>query len=147
MAERDISSLSIGSFKKIAEALGLPLMAFFNDGSSEHGVVVRKNQRKRLIPRGTGIVYELLSPNMSCNIELIYNIYEEGATTGPQLYTHKGEEVGVVLSGTMQVTIASEKYILEEGDSIYFDSNLPHCYSNIGKGRLTALWAISPPSF
>ncbi len=146
-AERDISNLSISSLKKIADALGVPLIAFFSEGVSEAGAVVRRDQRKKLIPRGTGIVYELLSPNMHCAIELIYNIYEPGATTGPQLYTHEGEEVGVVLSGTMEVTIGVEKYVLEEGDSIYFSSTIPHSYKNVGKTRLIAIWAISPPSF
>ncbi|HNZ08470.1 MAG TPA: XRE family transcriptional regulator [Bacillota bacterium] len=146
-AERDISSLSIGSLKKIADVLGVPLVAFFKDGDPEPGMVVRHDQRKKLIPRGTGIIYELLSPSMDCNIELIFNHYEEGATTGPQFYTHKGEEVGIVLSGIMEVTVGSEKYTLYEGDSIYFDSTIPHCYKNVGKGKLTAVWAISPPSF
>jgi transcriptional regulator with XRE-family HTH domain len=145
--ERDLASPSIGSIKKIADALGVPLAAFFNDEMPQTSPVVRKNQRKKLIPPGSGVVYELLTPNLSCAMEIIFNVFDEGATTGPEPFVHKGEEGGIVLEGQMEVTLAGRTHLLEEGDSIYFDSSIPHSYRNAGKGKLIAVWAITPPSF
>lgn len=42
------------------------------------------------------------------------------------LNTHTGQEFNLILEGTMQLHIAGSKIILEQGDSIYFDSSKPH---------------------
>ena len=42
------------------------------------------------------------------------------------LTTHKGQECDIILKGTLAIQIGSHKEILKEGDSIYFDSSIPH---------------------
>lgn len=42
------------------------------------------------------------------------------------LNTHAGQEFNLVLEGTMQLQIGGNEIILNEGDSIYFDSTKPH---------------------
>lgn len=144
--ERDLANPSISSLKEIANALEVPLGAFFENYTQATSPVVRKNERKKLIPNDK-ITYELLSRDMSGKMELIYNIFEEGASTGDEMYAHAGEEGGLVIQGTMEVTIGTDVYTLNEGDSIYFKADIPHRYRNIGKGKLIAIWAITPPSF
>jgi len=144
--ERDLANPSISSLKRIANALGVSLGSLVEDSSPERAPVVRRKERKKLIPNDK-ITYELLSPNLAVKMELIHIIFEENASTGDELYSHPGEEGGVVLQGTMEVTVGTEIYVLEEGDSIYFNAETPHRYRNIGSGKLTGVWAITPPSF
>jgi len=40
---------------------------------------------------------------------------------------HPGQEFHYVLEGTLQVTLGRREVVLEAGDSLYFDSNVPHC--------------------
>ena len=40
--------------------------------------------------------------------------------------THKGQEFDLVLSGSLKVQVGDHTEILEEGDSIYYNSSLPH---------------------
>ena len=47
----------------------------------------------------------------------------------------------------MKGIIGDEVVVLEEGDSIYIDSSIPHHWENIGEGDMRAIWAITPPSF
>jgi len=47
-------------------------------------------------------------------------------TKDPQLVSHKGQEFNYCLEGKMKVIIGSEEYILEPGESLYFNSILPH---------------------
>ena len=42
---------------------------------------------------------------------------------------------------------ASGEYILEAGDSIYFNSTIPHKYVNIGEEPCVSIWAMTPPDF
>ena len=44
----------------------------------------------------------------------------------PELVSHKGQEFNFCLEGRMQVIIGKESFIMEPGDSLYFNSTLPH---------------------
>ncbi|MAF33151.1 MAG: hypothetical protein CL941_04225 [Desulfobacter sp.] len=52
-----------------------------------------------------------------------------------------------MLKGKLQGFIGDQVVVLEEGDSIYFDSSIPHRWDNMGEGEMKAIWAITPPSF
>ncbi|MEF3254037.1 MAG: cupin domain-containing protein [Deferribacterales bacterium] len=48
-----------------------------------------------------------------------------------EVSSHKGEEFHYVLSGTVKTVVGDEEFILEEGDTLYFDSSLPHSINSI----------------
>jgi quercetin dioxygenase-like cupin family protein len=73
-------------------------------------------------------------------------VIEPGGNTNGVLQ-HKGEEVGYVVEGQLELTINSEVRLLNAGDSFYFPSNLPHAYRNPGKTRLRVVWINTPPTF
>ena len=151
--ERSKISPTIATLKKIAQALDHPLGFFFESQPEKrpHPVmkqspVVHKHQRKILSPC-KGITQQLLNPDMSGPIEFIYNIYEPGASTGPDQYNHPGSECGLVLEGELIVTVDEDEYHLKEGDSITFSSTEPHSLYNPGKVQCIALWVNTPPWF
>ena len=146
---------TIATLKKIAAALARPLGDFFNSPLSEGAPaadtvpvspVVHRDQRKLLSP-GKGVVFQLLNPDMSGPIEFIYNIYEPGAGTGVEQYSHPGSECGLILEGELLVAIRDKSYLLKEGDSITFSSSEPHSKQNPGKTRCVCVWANHPPWF
>ena len=53
-------------------------------------------------------------------------IVEPGMRYEENLYNHDGEEFLFILEGEVEMIVGNEKYILEEGDSIYFDSTKKH---------------------
>ena len=44
----------------------------------------------------------------------------------PELVTHKGQDFNYVLEGKVTVRFGDHKFVLNEGDSIYFDPKVPH---------------------
>ena len=50
----------------------------------------------------------------------------------PVLHGHEGQEFNYVISGKMKLFIGDISYELEEGDSVYFDSSIPHAEQVIG---------------
>ena len=72
---------------------------------------------------------------------------EPGAESGPDFYTHDGEEAGVVMEGALELWVGEHHYRLNEGDSFGFASTTPHRYRNPGTVRTTIIWALTPPSF
>jgi transcriptional regulator with XRE-family HTH domain len=153
--ERNLVNPSISTLKKIGDALDVPIGILFEElGSKEEtnefsvnkSPVVHENQRKMLSPNN-GVIFYLLNPDMSGDIEFILDIFEPGATTGEELYSHPGEECGLILEGELEVQLEDKKYLLKKGDSITFKSTILHKKTNTGKSKSISIWANSPPWF
>jgi quercetin dioxygenase-like cupin family protein/DNA-binding XRE family transcriptional regulator len=157
--ERELVFPSVVALQKIAKGLNLHVADFFDEGneirngnaqndSAKYGPqIVRKNSRKGLVYAGTNVTYQLLTPDLKRNIELLLISALPGSESGEDNFVHEGEECGVVLQGRMEYWIDGTTILLEEGDSVYFRSNLPHRWRNAGDKELIAIWAITPPSF
>jgi transcriptional regulator with XRE-family HTH domain len=155
--ERNVSIPTVTNLMKIAEALNtnigdlVPQQEEDSQPSSPKRLakrppvgVVRKGERKKiLLP--TGSSYELLSPDLQHKLEFIYIYHPVGKTT--KIPSHEGEECGLVLEGTYKGIIGGQETILEPGDSIYYDSTIPHTWEAIGDKDVKAIWVITPPSF
>jgi transcriptional regulator with XRE-family HTH domain len=108
--------------------------------------VVRRDARKTLGYVGAAGQIELLTPDLQRQLEVI--LTEELPGSASELYSHAGEEFGLVLEGRYEVTVADQAYLLEEGDSISFPSAIPHKTRALGEdGPTRTLWVITPPSF
>jgi transcriptional regulator with XRE-family HTH domain len=103
--------------------------------------------KSKFLSPSPGIRFYLLNPNLSGPIELIYNEYDPGTSTGPALYTHPGSECGLILSGELVIQIKDATYVLKEGDSITFNSSDPHSKRNDSDRMCTCIWANTPPWF
>lgn len=145
--ERDKICPSVYSVWEISKALNVSIGYFFNDHQTNNNPVVRKDERKKLVLGNSSAIYELLSPNLSGKIEFLRIVIEPGECTDQKQISHEGEECGIVLQGKLLVKWGDEEYILNEGDSIYFASTVPHRYINIGDVTSISIWAMTPPSF
>jgi transcriptional regulator with XRE-family HTH domain len=148
--ERNLLNPSVGTVKRIAVALDLPagkLMFASESAASRITVaVLRKGQRKTVSFPQSSISYELLTPDLRRRASLLWLTAESGAESGATM-THEGEDVVVVLKGRLDVEVGGTWYELAAGDSIYFNSELPHRWSNRGKVTAEAIWVSAPPSF
>jgi transcriptional regulator with XRE-family HTH domain len=144
--ERDQASPTLGTIKALATALGTTIGQLFPPATVPGRVVVRPGDRKRMSPR-RGITYELLTPDLSGQIEFILSVYEPGASTGDTGFAYPAEQCGLVIEGTAEVHLNETVHRLRAGDSIRFDCSIPHRIVNVGRDKLRCLWAITPPTF
>jgi transcriptional regulator with XRE-family HTH domain len=121
------------------------LQAAGDGAAPEQGVepVVRPAERKR-IQLDSGVRWERLTRFPDPNVDFLYVVYEPGgASCDPGLLMrHSGREYGHVLSGTLEVTVAFETYVLNAGDAISFDSTVPHRLATIGDEPVHAIWFV-----
>ena len=89
--------------------------------------------------------YELLSPDLRRAMEVIMVELEPGQVSAARPVTHRGEECATVLQGIARVEVGDEQFDLEEGDTIYFESDVPHRVINPGTIRMCMISAITPP--
>lgn len=144
--ERDLAEPSITSLRKIADALNVPIFYFLMD-PHDHSPVVRRSERKVLNFPRSHLTFELLSPDLNRQMEVIMARLDPGTSTSEKPLPHPGEECVVVLEGKMVITIGDEEYVLEQGDSIYYFSGIPHKITSIGQKPLVFISAITPPAF
>jgi transcriptional regulator with XRE-family HTH domain len=149
--ERGISSPSIRSLRQISDALGVPPTRFFHDGEhppiEEMDKIVRRHARRMLMLPANGVSKQLLTPGCAGLLELMLVIIEPGGSSGPEHYTHKGEEAGVVLTGAMELWIDGRSHLLKEGDSFRFKSTTPHRFASASESRTEVLWVVTPPLY
>jgi quercetin dioxygenase-like cupin family protein len=63
------------------------------------------------------------------------------------VYTHEGEEFGIVLQGEMELLLDDKVYIVGENESFYFSSQIPHNWNNKSDRDAVLIWVITPPTF
>lgn len=144
--ERNQTEPSITSLRKVSEALDVAVFHFFIDEHNNNSVV-RKNQRQMIKFPDSHLVYELLSPDLNRQMEMFFATLEVGASTCEEPLSHKGEEVILVLKGSMDIQIGNETHSLNEGDSIYYFASVPHRIENTGDRDLEFVSTITPPRF
>lgn len=144
--ERDKANPSISVLKRIGNALQINFRDLLAD--DERSLVVRKDERKPLVQsEGSRISWYALSQGNSNKMGPLWGVLEEGGVSGEIGVGHsEGEEFTFVVSGRLEIIVGNDRYILEEGDSIYYDATIPHRYKNIWKGE-TILLSVSTPPF
>jgi transcriptional regulator with XRE-family HTH domain len=156
--ERGQSRPSVSTLFALAQALDVPVDAFFRDADAppaagsrqeppqEHGeqrYLVRRDERAVIEIEG-GVRWERLTPEALDDVEFMELVYAPGAESHPTLYRHPGMEMVLLLSGRMSIFVAFERYDLEPGDSICFPSTIPHRYVNPGEETARGVTAILP---
>jgi transcriptional regulator with XRE-family HTH domain len=111
--------------------------------SSSAGPVQRAGNRKH-IRLASGVTWERLTTASDPDLDFIYVVYEVGGASSPAsaFQRHSGHEWGYVLSGTLSVTIGFDEYQLGPGDSVSFDSMVPHRLANLGEDPVHGIWFV-----
>ena len=145
--EREVTSPSIASVQRIARGLNLAIAELFTE-EAPHGRVVRRGERRQIAYPGLRAIDEFLTSDMTARLQVILSTIEPGGGTGEEPYAHESdEEVVIVLSGQLELWVADEHHMLEEGDSIAYSSRLPHRNVNSSDRPALVLFCLTPPSF
>lgn len=145
--EQNSANPSIDTLRKIAFALEIPIVLLFDESDNSNEFVLHKQQRKKLQVPESNIVYELLTPDLTGKIEFLWIEIKPGLQKNPIEFSHEGEECLVIIEGQLLVWINEKEFVLDPGDSIYFDSNQPHRIANPGNVTTIFISANTPPSF
>lgn len=144
LLERGHTSPTVSTLQKLAVALDVDINAFF-EPCSHANVVHRKASQSpdltlshgSLSDLGAGMADQLATP-------LVLHL-KHGARSGPSL-SHDGQVFVYCLSGQLSYTVDEQTFVLEPGDSLLFDGQLPHCWESTGDEGAEALFVLSMPS-
>jgi transcriptional regulator with XRE-family HTH domain len=105
---------------------------------------VQRGGSRRAIELESGVRWERLTAWNDPDVEFLHTTYEVGGASSPDgtLVRHNGREFGIVISGRLGVTVGFEDHVLEPGDSISFESSIPHRLHNDGDEAVRAIWVV-----
>ena len=141
---------SLAPLIKIARALGVRLGTFLDDQPNEEGpVVCRKGEADDTISFSNNasdarhhMHYQSLSRAKSDrHMDPFIIDIDESGNNEFSLSAHEGEEFIMVLKGKLEVEYGKKKYLLDEGDTIYYDSIVPH-HVHAYEGKAARILAV-----
>ena len=109
-----------------------------------HGDPVQRAVTRTAIDLESGVRWERLTATADPSVDFLYVIYDVGGSSSrdDKFIRHAGREYGLVLSGTLEVTVGFERYELGPGDSISFDSTIPHRLRTVGDEPVHGVWFV-----
>lgn len=148
--ENNIAAPPIATLLKISKALGVNIGYFFQDAPSDHRIaVVRRDERKKAMRRShqeadnVGYMYESLAYTMiEKHMEPFLVEIEPRSEKDLIFYNHRGEEFLYVLEGEVEFRCTDRIISLGHGNSIYFDSSLPHALRALNRKSGKALAVV-----
>jgi transcriptional regulator with XRE-family HTH domain len=104
--------------------------------------LVNRADERRVIELESGVRWERMTAWDEPDVEFMIAVYGVGGSSSAdgKLMRHSGREFGLVLSGTLHVTVGFDDHVLAPGDSITFQSMIPHRLRNDGDVEVRAIW-------
>jgi len=130
--ENGLVSSPVSTLTRIASALGVGPGYFFQaDASERRAVLIRKDERKIIVGRGSklGHYYQSLAFGLSFDKDFepyLMNIEEKKIDPSENIFRHPGHELLFMLEGEMDYRHDDQIYHLSPGDSLFFDGTIEH---------------------
>ncbi len=132
--ESDQSQPSLAPIIKIARALGVRLGTFLDDFEDLGPVLCRKDEHSKGVSFSSETsgehnhldFFPLAATKTGRHMEPFIIDIDSASSNDYQLSSHEGEEFLYVMEGEIEVTYGKTNYLLNAGDSLYYDSIVEH---------------------
>lgn len=140
---------SVPSLKKIADALNTSIGSLVGENEDSFSEpVVRRGERRIISDSASSMTIDFLSSTHPDKLmEPMLFTLSKKTTMSESRYQHYGQEFVLVIRGRIEVVLHDRRYILEQGDSIYFNSGMPHAFWSVHEHESEVLSINTPPNF
>jgi transcriptional regulator with XRE-family HTH domain len=145
--ERGRVNPSYVAITRLIETLGIPVGSIYQGPAKNGNLVVKAAERKVLSLPTDGLIHEALTPDFEGPMVLLRSKYRKGFDNRGRPASHAGQEIIHVLAGRLQLHLGNEQLVLEAGDSITFDSRIPHAVRNPFAKTADVITALTPSPF
>lgn len=144
LIENAKTSPCVATLQQLAFALGVPIAKFFENGSPKNRVVYIKAANRSGATFAHGMLEDLGVGLTDRTIEPFLVTMKPTAHSGTQPIVHTGLEFVFCLEGRIVYTIEDKNHLLEPGDSLLFESHLPHRWQNVDPVPSRMLLVLCP---
>jgi transcriptional regulator with XRE-family HTH domain len=155
--ERNQSSPSVDTLRRILEPLGVTLAEFFEPGEPKGErkgpffragdlTVLTRTFTKNIDRAKTRLIQlEQVGSAHLYGLQLMRETYLPGADSGLTTLRHAAATAGLLVKGQLQVTVGDDTATLEAGDGYIFDGRIRHRFRNASAQATIVITASSPP--
>lgn len=144
MIENGKTSPSLETLQQLSFALDMPIAAFFEDNTPKNKIVHYKSDQRPNIAFTHGELQDLGAGMPRRGVEIFLVTLKPHSSSGENLIVHTGCETVFCLEGKLTYTIEEQAYVLEAGDSLFFEAHLPHSWQNTGEIPSRSLLVLCP---
>lgn len=127
--EADQMSPPVGFIMRMAQAMEVDPGTFLNQ---EEKAVIRDQRAQAYIQRTQNYSYATLTPDAeNSHLRAFMVSIEPHLAHKPVAYKHEGEEFIFVMKGELEFTLGTKIQVLKTGESIHFNSDVPHKLKNL----------------
>ena len=127
--EADQMSPPVGFIMRMAQALQVDPGTFLNQ---EEKATIRDQRTQAYIQRTQNYSYATLTPDAeNSHLRAFMVSIEPHLAHKPVAYKHEGEEFIFVMMGELEFTLGTKTQVLKTGESIHFNSDVPHKLKNL----------------
>ena len=130
LIENEHTSPSVSTLQQLAKGLGVHVSEFFQSDQGSQTIVFQKKGKRPRLTFENSTLEDLAAGMPRFGAEPIIVTLDPGADSGKLPIVHTGREFVYCLQGQIAYTVAAEKYVLEAGDSLFFEAYLPHHWKN-----------------
>jgi quercetin dioxygenase-like cupin family protein len=129
----------------MAEILAVDASSFFQDRAEDTNRIVFPEEEAveiKLSDLPEGSVYAKLFTPVDVDLKAEPYLIEipPNKTIPSHFFIHKGEEIGYLLSGKLQLKMEKAVYNVKAGDVVCLTSEMPSQWKNLGSGVARLLW-------
>lgn len=144
LIEKGKSSPSVSTLQQLATAFEVPITVFFEAQAPRERVAYVKADHRPRASFDCGILEDLGAGSGIQAVEPFVVTLEANAGSGPREIVHTGYEFVYCLEGRIAYTIDRHTYLLEPGDSLLFESHLPHHWQDMSQSGSRSILVLYP---
>ncbi len=144
LIENSRTSPSVSTLQQLAQALSVPITAFFETDVPPTSVVYLKASQRARVAFARGTLEDLGAGLADRAVQPCVVTLEPNAGSGAQPIVHTGYELVYCLKGRITYTIEARIFLLDPGDSLLFESRLPHQWQNVESEPSQMLLVLYP---
>lgn len=143
MIERGLTSPSVSTLSKLADALEVPITAFFRFDHQQRNIIHKRAGSRKQIHFLNGVWEGLGGDIFEGQVEPFILSLEPGSTSGDFGIAHSGHEFVMCLEGALEYQVENQVFYLEPLDSLLFAAHLKHKWKNPLETQGKALFVLS----
>ena len=130
LIERDETSPSVATLQSLASALNVRMSYFFEEETPSSVLLLKAGSRPRI--ENAGVVIEGMGQTLpSQELEpFLVTLEPKAGSGGERQVVHSGHEFVYCLEGRIEYVIDGNIHLMEKGDILIFEANLPHLWRN-----------------
>lgn len=140
LVERGKASPSLGTLMRICSALDVQMSNLFDFSADVSDDVVIRRDEHPVVHASDGVTRRIIRSDPVRGTEFVVNEFEPGSASDTTRKPHAGHEYGFILKGKMTIELGGVSHELRSGDSIAFDSTIPHRFINTSNNNAVAVW-------